>query len=56
MGEGKRVAKGKTGGKKSPGTYAVRQGFLVFPKGFPLRKKTYAEHSSAMSGGFPVAP
>ena len=39
LGEGKGDTKGKTVGKKSPRTYAVRQGFLVFPIGFPLRKE-----------------
>jgi hypothetical protein len=43
LGEGKEDPKGKTGGKKSPLTCAVRQGFLVFPKGFPLRKNKRSE-------------
>ena len=43
IGEGKEDPKGKTGGKKSPLTCAVRQGFLVFPKGFPLRKNKRSE-------------
>ena len=43
LGEGKEDPKGKTGGKKSPLTCAVRQGFLVFPKGFPLKKNKRSE-------------
>jgi hypothetical protein len=55
-GDGKGVAKGETQRGEKSAHHAVRHGVLFSLMGFPLRKKTYAERSSAMSGGFPVDP